>query len=145
MENIAFCALNCDACRIRVAVLDQDSRHLTAEVALRTNLSAMTTCGGCRDGIGCGVCAIRDCIYEKNQERINPLLHCGECENFPCAHIENFANDDKPHHKEGIENLYRICEIGMSAFLEEERVKWHCSSCGKRLSWYMRDCPDCMF
>ncbi len=143
MNRVAYCGINCDACRLRVAVLENDVRHLPLDMAEGMDLNTSTACEGCRENNGCGACSIMDCLFERNSKRIKPLLHCGECECFPCALIIKFESDGVYHHKEAIENLYRIREIGMDAFLIEQDIKWKCPTCGKRLSWYLRTCPDC--
>ncbi len=146
---ISYCGLNCNACSFRVAIEDKDARHLQPmpskyDGAKGMDVNAEEPCPGCQFDNTCGDCAIKDCIVEKNVTRQTPLLHCGECESFPCTLIENFANDGIPHHSAAIRNLHRIQEIGLTAFIDEENTVRQCPTCGKRLSWYLCDCPDCV-
>ncbi len=73
-------------------------------------------CMGCRyeDNL-IDDCPTRSCAVKRG------LLHCGECEIFPCAELNNFYNDDIPHHEVAYKNMLRIKEIGIEKWLLEQK------------------------
>lgn len=40
-------------------------------------------------------------------------------------------------------NLKQIRETSIGEWLEHQEKRWTCCSCGKKLHWYSRKCPDC--
>ncbi len=136
-NKLAYCGLYCEQCSCRVAVAEQDFRHLEPLPAKyresRPRLSDYD-CEGCKGRNLCGPCGIKDCASPRNIE------HCGECAEFPCERLEAFGSDGRPHHAGALENLRSIRESGVEAWFEELRPALQCH-CGKRKSWYC-GCPE---
>jgi hypothetical protein len=57
------------------------------------------------------------------------LQHCFQCEDFPCTNINEFSSDGISHHKRTIENSKRMKEIGIEAWIEEQKRKGQCVFC----------------
>jgi uncharacterized OB-fold protein len=60
-------------------------------------------------------------------------------EDFKHVHIENGIS----HHEHLIEELQYIKENGLETWFEKMEQEGRCPQCGKRLYWFVRDCPDC--
>jgi hypothetical protein len=135
---LAYCGLYCGACSFRVAAEENDRRHLRVLPAKYDYLKEqeLQLCPGCRADVDNDGCAIKNCARGKG------FAHCGECGEYPCAAIRQFAGDGIPHHAEIIENIEALCRVGTTAWLAEQASRWRCS-CGAQLSWYARDCPMC--
>ena len=88
----------------------------------------------------CISCSIKGC--EQLAETKSKL--CYECQKFPCARLKQF---DKRYQKgysfSLIANLERIKTEGLKKFLEEEKVKWTCPSCGAALCVHLPTCLKC--
>jgi hypothetical protein len=132
---LAYCGLYCGACSFRVAFLEGERRHLLPMPAKYDKYkdAPLEDCPGCRADDQGSECKIRNCAGERN------LAHCGDCPDFPCKRITDFSSDGTPHHSEAIPNLRAIREMGVDAWLAEQKARFACS-CGKRLSWYARRC-----
>jgi len=95
-------------------------------------LRAKNTCQGCRAGDegmakSCRSCIIRNCrtVHE------NASGFCFECEAFPCARLRRLdARYRGKYRMSMLENLARIKEAGIDAFIEAERDRWACPTCG---------------
>lgn len=81
--NISMCGIDCDSCKFY-----KENR-----------------CEGCRisapkgECVWGGRCELYDCAEGKN------LPHCGKCESFPCAKLEEWAKEENP---ERIDNLKKL-------------------------------------
>ena len=148
---IACCGIFCDACSFRVPCLDRDRRHLLPmpEKYREAKTAPVETgeippCPGCgkeEDG-ECGPCDIKTCFTEKAEQ--NPSWQtCADCAQFPCRILGDFESDGIPHHRQGVETLRAIRRQGWEFVRRELEKRYTCPACGKRLSWYMTDCPDC--
>jgi hypothetical protein len=96
-------------------------------------------CGGCKSDvrfIGCRDCYIRSCAERKE------LNYCFECNDFPCEYFEQFLNL-KPHLISTTENLETIKSKGLEIWLEEQKIRWQCSNCLEKFSWYQFECQSC--
>jgi hypothetical protein len=88
-------------------------------------------CDGCHgpDAVKpnhCVVCAIKNC------ESIDGASggFCYQCERFPCLRLRQL--DKRYREKYGmsmIENLGRIRDDGIDAFVATERARWRCAGC----------------
>ena len=65
------------------------------------------------------------------------------CAEYPCEMLKDFRSDSHPHHSIVFHNLGLISTMGTEKWLEQQRIRWQCSSCGRRFSWYEKDCKDC--
>jgi hypothetical protein len=135
LNLLAYCGLYCGACSFKVAAVEQDRKHLAQMPTKYDHLKTqpLEECRGCRADDRCGDCGIKDCA------RARGVAHCGECGGFPCSLMVQFCSDGIPHHAEVIGNIQRIRQAGPRQWLEENAAAYACR-CGKRLSWYVRDC-----
>lgn len=62
-------------------------------------------------------CPTRSCAINKD------LLHCGECEEFPCSELSDFYQDGVPHHELALQNILRIRDIGIEMWLVEQEKR----------------------
>ncbi len=134
-ELIAFCGLYCGACSFRLAAVENKREHITNMPAYYDHIknNPLEYCPGCRLENKCGECKIRDCALDKN------IDFCSECDQFPCSILRTFNNDGKPHHREAIENLILLKNIGENKWLDHMKAKWTCA-CGSKHSWYYKSC-----
>ncbi len=126
LSLIAPCGMNCAICRAYL----RDKKK----------------CPGCNGGdinksASCLKCKIKNC--EKLKE--GKLEFCYECNEFPCPRIEQI---DKRYITKYlmsmIDNLEQIKNLGMETFLEDEKVKWTCKSCGGIICVHKGACINCM-
>jgi hypothetical protein len=54
------------------------------------------------------------------------LQYCFQCVDFPCRVLEEFASDGVSHHRRTVENLRRMKEIGVKAWIAEQEKKGKC-------------------
>lgn len=107
------------------------------------HLKRRAPCAGCRADDGerpahCRNCAIRECLSVKGHSL------CLECGDFPCKAIRNLDKSYRHRYQASvIENSRRVGEQGAAAFLEEERSRFSCESCGGILSLQDRRCSEC--
>lgn len=96
-EEISFCGIYCGGCK---------------------NYKENINCMGCRyEKELVNDCPTRTCSINKG------LLHCGECENFPCDELSNFYNDGIAHHEVAYQNMLKIKEIGIEKWLIMQKTK----------------------
>ena len=88
----------------------------------------------------CTVCSIKSCKKKKGNEE----LLCYDCSKFPCKRIKNLDKRYTLKYGESpIQNLNKIKEIGLQAFIEIEKEKWKCNSCGQLLCVHREVCLNC--
>ena len=91
-DLISFCGIDCKKC---------------------TNYKQNMNCQGCRDERELlSDCPTRICANEKG------LVHCGDCEVFPCEELINFYHDGKASHLQAYKN---IIKYSVRLRLEEEK------------------------
>ena len=106
---LAPCGLDCGPCPIRCAAHDAGFAEKLAEDWRSWNPDARADwfrCRGCKgdDSLAWGDdCKIRDCCLKQRQ-----LSDCSRCDDFPCAKIIEFEEDEHLHHTEAVANLRRI-------------------------------------
>jgi hypothetical protein len=117
-EKLAYCGLFCGGCR---------------------NYKENLNCMGCRlEENLVDDCPTRACAAAKN------LVHCGECDEFPCAGLQAFYDDGVRHHGVALENIRRIKDVGPDKWLAEQEEE-HTCDCGARRLWFAEKCthkPD---
>ena len=87
-------------------------------------------------------CGIIQCQKRKDEG----YTYCDECPDFPCEHVqerESRYTTQYPLRESPIENLRLIRELGMEAFLEQERQQWTCPSCQGPISVHTGACGSC--
>ena len=132
----APCGLYCGACPRSMPA----GRELAELAKLWETDPADLVCRGCLSdttAVFCRECRFRSCAASKGIE------HCFRCDTFPCADLVKFRNDDMPHHSVVLANLARMREAGLEGWLEEQRVRWSCPSCGEPFAWYDEKCGKC--
>ena len=73
-------------------------------------------CQGCRNEMELlADCPTRVCAMKKS------LLHCGQCENFPCEELNEFYHDGNPNHQLAYSNMKCIIEEGVSCWLLKQQ------------------------
>ncbi len=88
----------------------------------------------------CTVCSIKSCEEKKGNEE----LLCYDCSKFPCKRIKNLDKRYTLKYGESpIQNLNKIKEIGLQAFIEIEKEKWKCNNCGQLLCVHREVCLHC--
>jgi hypothetical protein len=53
------------------------------------------------------------------------------------------SEEEWPHHADVLKNLNRMREIGVSAWLMEQKDLWKCPNCQDRTFWYQERCTKC--
>lgn len=133
---ISYCGLFCGACSFKIAYETKNREHINHMPSVYDHLKQyeLENCPGCRLENKCGECKIRDCAAEKN------IDYCFQCADYPCQSIIEFSNDGKSHHEEIIENFKLLKDIGEDEWLKTMENKWTCMKCGKKKSWYYKEC-----
>jgi hypothetical protein len=125
ITQIAACGINCGTCR--------------------AHLRDRNKCSGCRASSGpniphCSNCKIRNC---DSLDRTSSGF-CYECNEFPCARINNIDKRYQAKYRTSlIQNLRRLSVTGTEAYLLSEEVKWSCKNCGAVLSVHNTSCLKC--
>ncbi len=102
------------------------------------------TCVGCNNTgykpYHCTVCSIKSCPEKNGDES----LLCYDCSKFPCRRIRDLNKRYIAKYGESpVENLQRVKESGLTAFIQAEEEKWKCSSCGQLLCVHREVCLVC--
>jgi len=132
-----YCGLYCGACDTMLA---NENGTVTSLARSWKREPEDLICYGCKSSRvakWCEKCGIRVCAIEKHVE------NCGDCTDFPCPRLQQFATDRSPHHHAVIENSKEAKRTGIQGWLEQQRVRWTCPQCGTRFSWYKRKCATC--
>ena len=133
----APCGIYCGACETLHAFREG---RLEEHAKLCGEDPALLKCAGCKTDVNatyCVGCHFRDCSRDKGIE------FCFECEDFPCAKLVAFRNDECPHHSSVLKNLETIREKGVDEWLKEQEKRWSCPECGKGFTWYDSKCEAC--
>ena len=101
-------------------------------------------CVGCNDTgykpYHCTVCSIKLCSEKKGDEN----LLCYDCIKFPCRRIKDLDKRYTLKYGESpIQNLNRIKENGLPQFVDTEKEKWKCGTCGQLLCVHREVCLIC--
>jgi hypothetical protein len=77
-------------------------------------------CEGCRGSLEVhwsSDCKMMLCAKKRGHE------YCFQCIDFPCQLLKEFSSDGIPHHKRTVENLMKMKEIGIDAWIAEQKKK----------------------
>lgn len=128
---ISVCGLNCAVCDIRQT--GQGDDKLRDEIVEwfkkqrnRTVKPEQIRCDGCRGSLDTHWrpnCKMMLCARKKDVE------YCFQCQKFPCTFLEEFSSDGTPHHKRTVENLKKMKEIGIEAWIQNQKRKGQCLFC----------------
>ena len=89
-------------------------------------------------------CKIRTCCYD-----VQGKSFCSECDQFPCKDHRKKLLDSHPgdprykYRHEIIENFDELSKLGMERYLDYQKRKWACPSCGGRIHMYHYKCSQC--
>jgi hypothetical protein len=124
-EMMAPCGMNCGIC---MAYLREKKR-----------------CPGCREpdvnkSISCVRCRIKNCeFFQEGKAKF-----CFECDNYPCDKVKHIdLRYRKKYGMSMIENLNKIREIGLEAFMKIENTRWTCPVCDNPICVHNKKCYFC--
>lgn len=122
---IAPCGMNCGIC----------SGHLREKNKCPgCNATSPNKPGYCRE------CIIKNCAHFKNGKS----KFCYDCEKYPCKRLKQLDKRYRTkYHMSMIENLNSIRELGIRAFIRNEKVRWACSECGGVICVHRGACVKC--
>jgi hypothetical protein len=87
----------------------------------------------------CVACRIKLC-----DERQEGRYFCFDCSRFPCARLRQLDKRYRAkYHMSMLENLERIRDAGLEAFVAAEQVRWVCEDCGAVLCVHSDVCLFC--
>jgi len=122
---ISVCGLNCAKCNIYLAthgdeelmnkIIEWFKKEMNKEI--KPN---QITCEGCRGSLDVHWspnCKMMLCAREKG------LQYCFQCDDFPCSLVNKFGSDGIPHHERTVKNMKRMKEVGIDAWIEEQKRK----------------------
>lgn len=132
-QYVTACGLYCGACSSMLMYEKQNGVSDAAHFICEFNEEPCSGCG--RDERT--DCEFIRCCREHGVEL------CAFCAEFPCEMITNFSRDEWPHHIDAVNNLSRIREAGIEAWLAEQHRLWSCPGCGGRTHWYQKKCHTC--
>jgi hypothetical protein len=122
---ISVCGLNCAVCDMYQA--GHGNEKLRDEIVEwfrkernETVKPEQVRCEGCYGPLEShwsSDCKMMLCAKEKG------VQHCFQCEDFMCKKLEDFGSDGIPHHKRTVENLKKMKEIGLEAWIRTQERK----------------------
>ena len=140
LDPDTYCGIYCGACSIAI----HEKTGLTDEFAacLGSVPKEDLACDGCKSDTvycGCRACDLRSCAREKNVE------HCIDCSDYPCKSYRTWQRAAKllPHIRESVANLEIVRRDGVDHWLDSQKERWSCPSCGTPFSWYASVCSKC--
>jgi hypothetical protein len=142
-DLIPPCGLYCGACGVYIATQENDEK-IKEEFSRAYGVSVSEVrCRGCMSDnpddifIYDRICPIKTCVKDRKIEG------CFQCADFPCSFVDNFPVE------EGKRIILRSIpmwkKLGTEKWVEQEIVRFQCSSCGTpfyRLSKYCRKCKS---
>jgi hypothetical protein len=85
-------------------------------------------------------CKIKKCdeLNKKN------LKFCFKCDKFPCKIIKQMDKRYRTkYNMSTIENLKNIKKFGIRMFINNEKIRWVCSNCGRIICVHIGYCSHC--
>ncbi len=89
-------------------------------------------------------CKIRICCYEN--KKFNYCIHCSE---FPCKLINNkllntYTGDIRFTYRHEIPKIFpELLSLGLLKYIEFQKNRWKCKSCGEKIMFYHNKCSGC--
>ena len=128
---ISVCGLNCAKCDIRQAYRGNEDLQNEIIDWFRKERNtpvkpAQIRCDGCRaplDVHWSPDCRIMLCARKREMQ------YCFQCEDFPCPILDDFSSDGISHHERTVRNLKQMKEIGINAWLDEQKRRSQCVFC----------------
>jgi hypothetical protein len=124
--DISVCGLNCAKCDLYQASRGNEEAMKRIMGWLKDAKPGSIFCGGCRGPLNIhwsADCKFLECTKKKG------LKYCFECDEFACDRLQAFASDGYWHHRKTVENMKRMKEIGIEAWVEEQKKKGQCVFC----------------
>lgn len=121
---IAVCGVNCGICRL--------------------HLQTRRQCDGCRGKDTYKPASCIRCVIKECKLRTAGVDFCFKCEHYPCVAL--IKEDKRCRSKFGvgpIEHLEYIRQHGMQSFLENQKERWTCKTCGSIISIQNGYCDQC--
>ena len=143
---VGICGIYCGTCPSYLAQQENDIAELEKRARERNFTLEEVRCNGCHSDKVMPTCVecksgFRKCAREHG------ITWCFECPDFPCQRLEDFKHvhieNGISHHENLIEELQYMKENGLETWLEKVEKEGRCPQCGKRLYWFVRDCPEC--
>ncbi|HEX2954121.1 MAG TPA: DUF3795 domain-containing protein [Bacillota bacterium] len=132
-QVLGYCGLFCGGCRIY--------QQTQKGIATKIDDNLTVTCQGCNSNQltpWCTDCGIKNCSRAKG------MRYCLECGEFPCEPITHFMDDPQyPYHREVLENMRRLKEVGLEQWLAEMGDEYSCPSCRQQTHWLEQACSTC--
>ena len=129
-QLIAPCGMNCIIC----------SGYLAFKHDVKSKGIRMSYCMGCRP-------RDKKCAFLKKRCSLllsKKVTYCHECKEFPC---DNLIRIDKRYRTffrmSMIQNLEFIKKDGIIIFLEREKERWRCPTCGGTICCHNGICFEC--
>ena len=103
-------------------------------------------CHGCLSDFVRDVC--RECEHGfRKCAKAHHVQRCSDCAQFPCPRLEEFSRgpviNGICNHANVIPDLQEIRRNGIGQWLEKQTLKFTCSKCGQRLTWFDRTSHEC--
>jgi len=143
---VGICGIYCGTCPSYLAQQENDIAELEKRAREMNFTIEEVRCDGCHSDNLMPTCV--ECRHGFRQcAREHGITWCFECSDFPCQRLEDFKHihivDGISHHEHLVEELQYIKDHSMEAWLEKMDREGRCPQCGRRLYWFVRDCPDC--
>jgi hypothetical protein len=129
-DLVAPCGMYCALC----------SGYLAMKNDVKRNGVRMSYCHGCRPrGKTCAF------LKKKCPHLLNHTVQfCYECSDFPCDPLKHLDTRYRTLFRTSfIENLRCIQQQGMNHFLDDQKKKWRCPTCGDLRSCHNGLCFHC--
>lgn len=100
-------------------------------------------CAGCRGGDSgkpghCRRCSIKDCAAARG------WIHCLECPDYPCQRIKALDTSYRKRYRTSLmENSACVRQYGLERFMELQKARYTCPSCGGVCSLHDGACSEC--
>lgn len=143
---VGICGIYCGTCPSYLTHQENDIAELEKRAREMNFTIEEVRCDGCHSDNLMPTCV--ECRHGFRQcAREHGITWCFECPDFPCQRLEDFKHihivDGISHHEHLVEELQYIKDHSMEAWLEKMDREGRCPQCGRRLYWFVRDCPDC--
>ena len=151
-DFVSPCGLYCGVCAIHIAHRDNNQKFKERLVNLYKggvagkgtlpNSENLTTddirCQGCLSDdrfLHCNQCEIRDCTRAKG------VTGCHQCDQFPCALIENFPM--AVGKKVILRSVPYRRKVGTEKWVRDEQARYVCPQCGHTVFRGVARCNQC--
>ena len=120
---ISICGVNCLACSV--------------------HLDSKNPCPGCRASIekitrkSCRNCVKKQCVFKRG------FQWCFECRCFPCTRIKSIGQRYRQNYDVDLIQNGLDAKQHMDAFLQAQRERFACKSCGSVIDQHHQRCSEC--